>query len=354
MLGLLETRTVPLFILLTARTGESSSPYPGDHTLTLRPIAPDQASAIIEEVSHRPVSDELRGRLIERGGGVPLFLEELARAAEEEADEGAPARAGSSMPVTLAETITARLDRLGDAKRLAQMAAVMGSGFDAPTLTASAGVGEEEASRHLDALIDHGIVAPAAGSTVLVTTSATPWSRRPPTGRCCAGTDGGPRRGRRSPPGQGSRALAGRRRSLSISGWPKGSSRPRRRGVGRPGGGPIDPVQGGGRPSPGGAQLSPELPDSDQRDAIEVRVRGRLAQYIAAHDQAAAEVRPICKRPWSWRPAVNDGLRCRRRIDTGRPLPGLADYPAVHRALDLAEGPPGARGSNGSSRASAS
>jgi hypothetical protein len=340
VLGLLESRTVPLFILLTARTGESPSPYPGDHTLTLRPIAPDQASAIIQEVSHRPVSDELRSQLIERGGGVPLFLEELARAAEEDADEGVPAKAGSSMPVTLAETITARLDRLGDAKRLAQMAAVMGSGFDAPTLTALVGVGEEEASRQLDALIDHGIVAPAAGSNgpryefrhALVQEAAYGSLLRRDRRQAHGAVAELLRAKDREPPA--AREVVAfhlglaERPADAATAWESAARAAARSTRFKEAAGHLREA----------LTCLAELSDSDERDAIEVRVRGRLAQYIAAIDQAAPEVRAHLQRGLELAARRNDGLAVvEGELTLAAHYQAVADYPAIHRALDLAE-----------------
>ncbi|MFT5394118.1 MAG: putative ATPase, partial [Gammaproteobacteria bacterium] len=55
-----------------------------------------------------------------RADGVPLFVEELAKAVLEVGD------AASEIPATLRASLTARLDRLGDAKEVAQIGAAIG------------------------------------------------------------------------------------------------------------------------------------------------------------------------------------------------------------------------------------
>jgi class 3 adenylate cyclase/tetratricopeptide (TPR) repeat protein len=64
-------------------------------------------------------------RIVERADGVPLFLEELTRAALESEAEGASIQ----IPATLKDSLTARLDRLGAEKKLAQLASVIGREF---------------------------------------------------------------------------------------------------------------------------------------------------------------------------------------------------------------------------------
>jgi predicted ATPase len=55
---------------------------------------------------------------------VPLFIEELTRSVMESAGES-----GATVPATLKDSLMARLDRLGDAREAAQIAAVIGRQF---------------------------------------------------------------------------------------------------------------------------------------------------------------------------------------------------------------------------------
>jgi tetratricopeptide (TPR) repeat protein len=94
-------------------------------------------------------------RIVERADGVPLFVEELTKALLE-AGAGA-AEAGSAeiaVPATLQDSLAARLDRLGAAKRLAQIAATIGREFSRPLLAAVADLDDASLDRQLDALVE--------------------------------------------------------------------------------------------------------------------------------------------------------------------------------------------------------
>ena len=71
--------------------------------------------------------------VIERTGGVPLFVEELTRAVLE---SGSTKLSGHEIPVTLHDLLMARLDRLGPAKEVIQMGAVIGGEFSYDLLRA--------------------------------------------------------------------------------------------------------------------------------------------------------------------------------------------------------------------------
>ena len=78
----------------------------------------------------------------ERTGGVPLFVEEVTRLLlERDAQGGAQA-----IPPTLQQSLAARLDRLGEAREVAQIGAVLGRDFSYRLLTevSSSGAGFDE------------------------------------------------------------------------------------------------------------------------------------------------------------------------------------------------------------------
>ena len=86
---------------------------------------------------------------------MPLFVEELARGLTDGSEIAA-----SAMPTTLSEVITARLDRVGTAKRVAQAAAVIGRSFDLPVLQAATGLQGDALDAELNRLTEHAIVEP--------------------------------------------------------------------------------------------------------------------------------------------------------------------------------------------------
>lgn len=91
-------------------------------------------------------------RIVERADGVPLFVEELTKAVLEAGAAGAGA-AEVIIPATLQDSLAARLDRLGAAKRLVQIAATIGREFPRALLATVAGLDEAELDRQLEALV---------------------------------------------------------------------------------------------------------------------------------------------------------------------------------------------------------
>ena len=69
----------------------------------------------------------------ERTGGVPLFVEEVTRLLLERGAQGG----AHAIPPTLQQSLTARLDRLGPAREVAMIGAVLGRGFSYPLLRGS-------------------------------------------------------------------------------------------------------------------------------------------------------------------------------------------------------------------------
>jgi predicted ATPase len=93
--------------------------------------------------------------VIERTGGVPLFVEELTRAVLE---SGGAKLAGREIPVTLHDSLMARLDRLGPAKEVIQIGAVIGGEFSYQLLHAVHPVGAEELQTALRSATDAELV----------------------------------------------------------------------------------------------------------------------------------------------------------------------------------------------------
>ena len=78
-----------------------------------------------EIASPHALSDAVIDGVGERTGGVPLFVEEVTRLLlERDAHGGAQA-----IPPTLQQSLAARLDRLGEAREVAQIGAVLGRAF---------------------------------------------------------------------------------------------------------------------------------------------------------------------------------------------------------------------------------
>lgn len=167
---LMGERSGPALMVLVTQRGEAglaTLPAADEH-LALQRLAPEAARALLRHVcADSPLSPGLVDQLALRGDGVPLFLEEAARMALElGADSpGGDLQALVAVPPSLQDLLTARLDGLGEAKAVAQVAAVLGRQFQRSILSAlliATGRGFDAAALdvRLDALVASGLVAP--------------------------------------------------------------------------------------------------------------------------------------------------------------------------------------------------
>ena len=94
--------------------------------LSLSPLDPAEVGRMIAELASRhALSRDVVKGVSERTAGVPLFVEEVTRLLLEKGDEGG----AQAIPPTLQQSLAARLDRLGEAREIAQIGAVLGRGF---------------------------------------------------------------------------------------------------------------------------------------------------------------------------------------------------------------------------------
>jgi class 3 adenylate cyclase len=145
--------TARLLLLYTARPEfRAQWPLRAHHTqITLNRLTGRNVRTMIEEMAAREaLADDTVAALVERTGGVPLFIEELTRAVL----EGGANLAGRAIPVTLHDSLMARLDRLGSAKEVAQIGAVIGAEFSYELLHAVHPIAEPELQRSLRSLTD--------------------------------------------------------------------------------------------------------------------------------------------------------------------------------------------------------
>jgi class 3 adenylate cyclase len=133
--------------------------------LTINRLDERDIAAIIDRVAgNKDLPTNIRQDIIERTDGIPLFVEEMTKAVLE-ANEGAAERAvaaipspSMAVPASLHASLMARLDRLGSAKEVAQIGAVIGREFPHALISAVARTGEPELCSELDRLIDAGLL----------------------------------------------------------------------------------------------------------------------------------------------------------------------------------------------------
>jgi predicted ATPase len=90
-----------------------------------------------------------------RTGGVPLFVEEVTRLLLERGEGGGGIEA---IPATLQQSLTARLDRLGPAREVAQVGSVIGRGFSYGLLRDVTGMEDTPLQAALERLAEADIV----------------------------------------------------------------------------------------------------------------------------------------------------------------------------------------------------
>jgi class 3 adenylate cyclase/predicted ATPase len=169
-LGRLIDRMERLNVLLVvAHRPEFAPPWIGRSivtTLTVDRLGRRDIDLMITGIAgNRSLPDAIRLDIAERADGVPLFAEEIAKAAIEAADDSGIERtiaaipsAVHSVPATLHASLLARLDRLGEAKEVAQVGAAIGREFGHELLAAVAEKSEIDVTSALDRLVQAGLV----------------------------------------------------------------------------------------------------------------------------------------------------------------------------------------------------
>src|SRR5262249_3373044 len=119
---------VPL-MLVTAARPEFRPPWemPTDHkSITVGRLSDEHIGEMIASSSDADaLSGDVVERVVKRSDGVPIFAEELLSFVL----NGKEPQTIKDIPSTLVDSLTARLDRLGPARRAAQVAAVLGREF---------------------------------------------------------------------------------------------------------------------------------------------------------------------------------------------------------------------------------
>lgn len=165
-----------LLTLLTARP-EFQPPWPVGDTGRIWALCRLDETEIAQMVAGvargKCLPTELVGEIVRRTDGVPLFVEELTKMLLESDLVPAPPAPGRrrslpskhAIPVTLQDSLLARLDRLGSAKRLAQWGAVLGREFRQDVLEAVAGHALADIPGDLSRLADAGLIARSGTDT---------------------------------------------------------------------------------------------------------------------------------------------------------------------------------------------
>ena len=141
-----QIATARVMVLLTCRpeTPPSLDRHPLVQRLTLDRLGRSAVEAIIARVGGEKLSASTIASIISQTDGVPLFVEEMTKAAVDTGDK--------TLPASLQGSLMARLDRIPQGKEVAQIAACLGREFDHELLAAVAQRPDHELAQALDRL----------------------------------------------------------------------------------------------------------------------------------------------------------------------------------------------------------
>jgi TOMM system kinase/cyclase fusion protein len=147
-----DISSLPLMLVVTSRP-ERQITWRNQSRITqisLSRLTDEETEQLIEKLTGgRDLPSGMRRQISSKTDGVPLFIEELTKAVLEASWSGEH----PDIPSTLDGSLMARLDRLGDAKRVAQLASVIGRVFSRDLLAAVAQLDETVLRRGLDELL---------------------------------------------------------------------------------------------------------------------------------------------------------------------------------------------------------
>lgn len=165
-----EAATAPLCVVLTARP--TFKPTWAGTLVTHLPLSPfgrEDTAALARSLARgKDLPDEIINLVVRRTDGVCLFVEELMRlllasgSLEERPDrfELAGALDEHGVPPSLRSLLASRLDSMGDAKRTAQWAAVVGGEFSRDLLARLSPLSSAELDQHMNRLGQADLVRP--------------------------------------------------------------------------------------------------------------------------------------------------------------------------------------------------
>lgn len=126
----------------------------------------DSAAMVAEVTGRQGLPQSMVEAIIERTDGVPLFIEEIAATLldsglipeRDGVDAPVAAATPAGIPASLQDLLMERLDRLGRAKEVAQLAAVIGRSFTFDLLRAVSSQDDQTLEENLARLVESGLI----------------------------------------------------------------------------------------------------------------------------------------------------------------------------------------------------
>jgi len=145
----------PVLVLMTARSFPRGPALPAaDFVIRLEQLDREDSLRLARAVpGAQTVSEELLTQATANCDGIPLFIEQMVLSLISQGQSGRP-RATDDLPLTLAEIMSERLDRLEASRRVVQTAACIGRAFRADFLGALLGDSDTDLIEPLEALVE--------------------------------------------------------------------------------------------------------------------------------------------------------------------------------------------------------
>jgi class 3 adenylate cyclase/predicted ATPase len=164
-------KTRRMLIIVTYRPGFSIpwAAAPQFGRLSLTRLSQTGVASIAKHVAGKQtLPDEWLDYIVTKTDGIPLFAEELTKTLTEvgldgalqNVQQGSVSQAQRAIPVTLRDSLMARLDRLTTAKNVAQLGAVLGREFSYEMLRAICSLDETTLKQELARLTDAELLYP--------------------------------------------------------------------------------------------------------------------------------------------------------------------------------------------------
>ncbi len=153
---------LPVLLLLAGRnpvTRAMEESIPSLQITALSPLDDDTAAVLAGAASNAQLSDETMAQIVTRGNGIPLFIKECATAMA-----ASPQRGLGVIPATLHDLLAQQIDEVGELRRTAVEAAVIGSTFGVPMMAHISGISEAEADEAIRQLASTGLLQHLPGT----------------------------------------------------------------------------------------------------------------------------------------------------------------------------------------------
>lgn len=157
------------FLLVASHHGREALParLHWDQQIALGRLDPTQSSRLLSQLARRyriHLSPRLRGQIIERCDGVPLYLQEICRRVDMDRREGRSVQL-DELPHGLLGLLASRIDQLDGDREVAHVAAVLGRRFRLDFLAECSGWEMSRLSTALEHMRRLEIIEPAEGES---------------------------------------------------------------------------------------------------------------------------------------------------------------------------------------------